>query len=110
MATSSRTKSKAGSKVKPRFKKVTPKAETHHAEKEAELTVHDGKLVVRLSRESHPEVFDLDRLTKQVRKMIETYNRKRSARDLCEFLQETEKSLQIILKNQLEDAMRKYLV
>jgi len=108
MATS--TKSKTKTKGKPRFKKVGPKSDPHPGEKEAELTVHDGKLVVRLSRESHPEVFDLDRLTKQVRKMIDAYYRKRSARDLCEFLQETEKSLQIILKNQLEDAMRKYLV
>ena len=37
-----------------------------------------------------------------------THRRKRKLRDVIEFLEETEKSLQIILKNHLEDAMRIY--
>ncbi len=78
-------------------------------EDDDELQVKGGKLVVRLSRESHPEIFDLDRLCKQIRKMIDAHGRKRKTRDLCSFLAETEKGLQILLRNHLEDAMRKYL-
>lgn len=78
-------------------------------EDDDELQVKGGKLVVRLSRESHPEVFDLDRLCKQIHKMLDAHGRKKAARDLCSFLAETEKGLQILLRNHLEDAMRKYL-
>ena len=66
-------------------------------------------LVVRLARESHPEIFELDRLIKQVHKTMSFCQRKPKARDVHEFLDETEKGLQIILRNHLEDAMRKYL-
>jgi len=75
----------------------------------AQFEVHDGQLVVRLSRDKHPEVFDTDKLMKSMRKVIETYGKNRKCRDLVEFLEETEKSLEILLRNYLEDAMRKYL-
>ncbi len=95
---------------KPRRAKSKPaRAPTVVADGATELQVKGGQLVVRLSRDSHPEVFDLDRLIKQVSKMIKVHGRKRKNRDLHEFLVETEKSLQIILRNRLEDAMRKYL-
>ena len=74
-----------------------------------ELQVKGGALVVRLARDSHPVVFDVDRLCKTIRKTIEVYSRRRECTDLCEFLQETDKGLQIILRNHLEAAMRKYL-
>ena len=45
----------------------------------------------------------------KVEKMKKTYGRRKKTRDLCQFLSETDKSLQIILRNHLEDAMRKYL-
>ena len=67
------------------------------------------RLVVRLSRENHPEIFELDRLIKQIHKVMDFCKRKRNARDVKEFLVETEKGLQIILRNHLEGAMRKYL-
>ena len=95
---------------KPRRAKKKPaRARTVVADGATELQVKGGQLVVRLSRDSHPEVFDLDRLSKEVRKMIKAHGRKRKNADLNEFLVETEKSLQIILRNHLEDAMRKYL-
>ena len=50
-----------------------------------------------------------DKLLKSMRKIIETYGNRRKCRDLVEFLEETEKSLEILLRNHLEDAMRKYL-
>ena len=73
------------------------------------LEMRGGRLTVRISRESHPEVFEIDRLLKQVRKVIDRQTRNRKMRDFREFLEETEKSLQIILSNHLEDALRKYL-
>jgi hypothetical protein len=79
------------------------------SKKGAQFQVHDGQLVVRLSKDQHPEVFETDRLMKSMRKVIETYGSKRKCRDLVEFLEETEKSLEILLRNHLEDAMRKYL-
>ena len=78
-------------------------------EKGSELEMKGGKLVIRISRESHPEIYDLDKLIKQIEKMKKTYGRRKKTRDLCQFLSETDKSLQIILRNHLEDAMRKYL-
>ena len=59
------------------------------------------RLVVKLSRESHPEVFAIDKLTKHVSKLIEEFKGKRKLRDVVEFLRETEKSLGIVLNNHL---------
>ncbi len=73
------------------------------------LTMRGERLVVKLSRDSHPEVFAIDKLSKQVTKLIEDFKGKRKMRDVVEFLRETEKSLGIILTNHLEDALRKYL-
>ncbi|MHC4973253.1 MAG: hypothetical protein ACYTG3_13075 [Planctomycetota bacterium] len=79
------------------------------AERLSALEVKGDRLVVRISRDTHPEIFDIDRLMKAVCKVINTYEKKRKMRDLVEFLSETEKSLEIILSNHLEDALRKYL-
>ena len=73
-----------------------------------ELLMNGSRLVVRLSRDEHPEIFDLDNLVKQMQALSRAHRRKRKMRDVIEFLEETEKSLQIILKNHLEDAMRIY--
>ena len=73
------------------------------------LTMRGERLVVKLSRESHPEVFAIDKLNKHVSKLIEEFKGKRKLRDVVEFLRETEKSLGIVLNNHLEDALRKYL-
>src|SRR5262245_57086580 len=67
------------------------------------------RLVVRISRESHPEIFDIDRLIRTLAKSREQYESKKRMRDLCELLAETEKSLQIVLANHLEEALRRYL-
>ena len=72
------------------------------------LSMKGDQLVVRLSRESHPEIFELDRLCKQVTKVIKACKGKRRAQDVVGFLDETQKGLQIILRNHLEVAMRKY--
>ena len=74
-----------------------------------DVEVKGGRLVIQISRDEHPEIFDLNRLLKQTQKVIEAYQRKKKMRDVVEFLTETEKSLQIVLKNHLEDAMRQYL-
>ena len=74
-----------------------------------DVEVKGGRLVVQISRDEHPEIFDLNRLLKQTQKVMQAYQRKKKMRDVVEFLAETEKSLQIVLKNHLEDAMRKYL-
>jgi hypothetical protein len=73
------------------------------------IEMQGERLVVRISRESHPEIFDIDRLVKTLAKAREQYESKRKMRDLCEFLSETEKSMQIILTNHLEEALRRYL-
>lgn len=73
-----------------------------------ELQMNGSHLVVKLSRDEHPEIFDLDQLIKQMQQVTRSYRRKRKMRDVVEFLCETEKSLQIILKNHLQDAMRMY--
>ena len=73
------------------------------------LEMKGEKLVVKISRESHPDVFEIDRLIKQIQKVRQDNAKNRRLRDLCEFLEETEKSLQIILSNHLEDALRTYL-
>ena len=74
-----------------------------------ELEMKGGRLVVQISRDEHPEIFAINKLLKQTQKVIAEYQRKKKMRDLVEFLIETEKSLQIVLKNHLEDAMRTYL-
>ena len=103
MATTARKKTTRKKKAPARKPKLTA------TKKDAQFAVHDGQLVVRLSRDKHPEVFDTDRLLKQMSKIIQTYGKNRKCRDLVEFLEETEKSLEILLRNHLEDAMRKYL-
>lgn len=79
------------------------------AERLSALEVKGDRLVVRVSKDTHPEIFDIDRLIKSVCKVINAYEKKRKLRDLVEFLSETQKSLEIILSNHLEDALRKYL-
>jgi len=101
MATTSRKKT---TKRKPATRKSAAAAA-----KEAEIKVMDGRLVVRLSKQQHPEVFETDKLLKDMQRIRDRYGRKRKCRDLIEFLSETEKSLEIILRNHLEDAMRMYL-
>lgn len=73
-----------------------------------ELQINGGSLVIKLSRDEHPEVFELDHLVKQMQLIIRSYRRKDKMRDVIEFLEETEKSLHIILRNHIEDAMRIY--
>jgi hypothetical protein len=77
--------------------------------KVSSIEMQGDRLVVRISRESHPEIFDIDRLIKTLAKARESHSSQRRMRDLCEFLAETEKSLQIILANHLEEALRSYL-
>ena len=77
--------------------------------KESSIEMQGERLVVRVSRESHPEIFDIDRLIRTLAKSREQYESKKRMRDLCEFLAETEKSLQIVLANHLEEALRRYL-
>ena len=123
-AASTKTASKASKSVartKPKLaarKRVTARVRTNskairtklaEAEKGGALTMKDGSLVVSLARDSHPEIFEIDDLVKQVQAMIKKHNRKQKMRDLRDFLLETEKSLQIILSNHLEVALRKYL-
>ncbi|MHC4939135.1 MAG: hypothetical protein ACYTHK_09220 [Planctomycetota bacterium] len=103
MANTARKKTTRKKKAAVRKPKLTA------TKKAAQFNVRDGQLVVRLSRDKHPEVFDADRLMKQMRKVIDTHGKTRKCRDLVEFLEETEKSLEILLRNHLEDAMRKYL-
>ena len=97
------------SRKKTTKRKTASRKRSDSASKEAEIQVMDGRLVVRLSRDQHPEVFEADKLLKDMKRIRTKYSRKRKCRDLLEFLSETEKSLEIILRNQLEDAMRKYL-
>ena len=107
---------KATSRKKPvAQKRITAKVRSPKplreavAERLSALEVKGDRLVVRISRDTHPEIFDIDRLMKAVCKVINNYDKKRKMRDLVEFLSETEKSLEIILSNHLEDALRKYL-
>ena len=79
------------------------------SKKNAQFKVQDGQLVVHLSRAEHPEVFDTDKLLKAMRRVAKTHGGDPKCQDLVEFLNETERSLEILLRNHLEDAMRKYL-
>jgi len=106
MATTARKKTGKKKTVSARSSRAKVTAAKNGA---AQFEVHDGRLVVRLSRSKHPEVFDTDKLMKSMHKIIDTYGSNPKCRDLVQFLEETEKSLEILLRNYLEDAMRKYL-
>jgi len=73
------------------------------------MQMQGERLTVKLSRSAHPEIFDIEKLIKDLAKTRESYKGKRKMRDFCELLAETEKSLEIVLSNHLEDALRKYL-
>ncbi|MGQ0614116.1 MAG: hypothetical protein ACT4PV_10305 [Planctomycetaceae bacterium] len=73
------------------------------------VEMQGDRLVVRISRNQNPELYDIDRLIRSIRLLIDTHATTRHMRDLTTFLEETERSLQIILRNHLELAMRKYL-
>ena len=103
-----RAKPPAKKKVKRTTKVVSERRRTKKASCTTELQMNGSRLVVRLSRDEHPEIFDLEHLAKQMRDVAATYRGKRKMRDVLEFIAETEKSLQILLKNHLEDAMRMY--
>ena len=106
MATTARKKTRKKKTTSARSSRAKVTAAKNGA---AQFEVHDGRLVVRLSRSKHPEVFDTDKLMKSMHKIIDTYGSNTRCRDLVQFLEETEKSLEILLRNYLEDAMRKYL-
>jgi hypothetical protein len=118
-ATKSRAKKKKAPVKRTRAKSTTtrrrvkkpavPRIDLDQAASKTELEMKGDRLVVRLSRQSHPEIFELDRLTKAVDRVINHCKRKKQTRDVVEFLGETRKGLQILLRNHLEDAMRKYL-
>ena len=66
-------------------------------------------LTIALSRDAHPEVFEIDELLKSLRALRLRHKSKRKMRDFVQFIEETEKSIEIILSNHLEDALRKYI-
>ena len=107
-------KKKTKTRAKKRTRKTTRVVRERQSEKVSaelcttELQMNGSRLVVRLSRDDHPEIFDLEHLAKHMRDVAATYQGKRKMRDVLEFIAETEKSLQILLKNHLEDAMRMY--
>ena len=112
----SKVKAKARAKPKARVSKGTRTRKVTSArtkvsvtEKGGALTMRNGSLVVSLSKDSHPEIFEVDALAKEVNQLVKQWRRKSRLRNEREFLVETEKSLQIILSNLLEDALRKYL-
>jgi len=74
-----------------------------------QIQMQGERLVIRISRDSHPELYEIDKLNRRMRMMIRAYKRKSEMRDLVEFLAETEKGLQIILRNHLDAAIRQYL-
>jgi len=80
-----------------------------HSAKVNSIEMQGDRLVVRISRDSHPEIFDIDRVIKSLAKVRNSYSQKRKLADLCDFLAETEKSLQIILSTPLAAALRRYL-
>lgn len=73
------------------------------------VQIEGDRVTVRISRNSHPELYDIDKLIRAMRALIENYSENRVMRDFVTFLAETEKGLQIILRNHLELAMRQYL-
>jgi len=110
MATTKPTKTK---RKRKQDKKITARVSGAPidltAAKVNSIEMQGDRLVVRISRTSHPEIFDIDKLIKQLAKVRENYEKRRKMRDLTDFLGETEKSLAIILSNHLEEALRKYL-
>jgi hypothetical protein len=113
MATQRKTKRREGFKGFLPGKRITARVTGAPIDltpsKANSIEMQGERLVVRISRESHPEIFDIDRLIKTLAKAREQHSSKRKMSDLCEFLSETEKSLQIILTNHLEEALRRYL-
>jgi len=108
---------KRKTKARPKSRK-TIKSQPRKGDRPIDVTGTHGdtgiemkgeRLVVKLSRESHPDVFEIDRMVKHVQKVRESNKGNRKLRNFCEFLAETEKSLQIILSNHLDAALRKYL-
>ena len=73
------------------------------------LEMDGDRLMVRISRDSHPDLYEIDRLSKHMKELIDSCGGRRKMRDLVDFLAETDKGLQILLRNHLEAAMRKYL-
>ncbi|MGH7162882.1 MAG: hypothetical protein ACREID_05310 [Planctomycetota bacterium] len=73
------------------------------------VEVQGDRLVIRISREHNPELYDIDRLSRLMKSMMQTYARRQQMRDFVDFLAETDRSLQIILRNHLDVAMRKYI-
>ncbi len=113
MATQRKTKRREGFKGFLAGKRITARVTGAPIDltpsKANSIEMQGERLVVRISRESHPEIFDIDRLVRTLAKAREHYESKKRMKDLCEFLSETEKSLQIILTNHLEEALRRYL-
>ena len=106
----------------PTTRKVTKKKRTTRRRKKdtdidlvrlekskGKLEMDGDRLMVRISRDSHPDLYEIDKLSKRMNELMKTYGRKRKMRDLVDFLAETDKGLQIILRNHLEATMRKYL-
>jgi len=73
------------------------------------VQIEGDRVTVRISRHSHPELYDIDKLSRAMRALMQHYAHDRSMRDFVTFIAETEKGLQIILRNHLEHAMRHYL-
>jgi len=117
MATRGKTPSRRGAATKRKKKSPASKARTRAkrsvdlsvSEEGTRLEMNGEKLTIALSRDAHPEVFEIDELLKALRGVRERHKSKRKLRDFVQFLEETEKSLEIILSNHLEDALRKYI-
>ncbi len=113
MATQRKTKRREGFKGLLDGKRITARVTGAPIDltpsKSNSIEMQGQRLVVRISRESHPEIFDIDRLVRTLTKAREHYESRKKMKDLCDFLSETEKSLQIILTNHLEEALRRYL-
>ncbi len=103
---SQNTKATTPSKKKTR---VTPSVDLSPSDNGTRLEMNGEKLTISLSRDAHPEVFEIDELLKVMRKVRLHHKNKRKMRDIVQFLEETEKSIEIILSNHLEDALRKYI-
>ena len=92
MATTKRkTKKKktVSRKRKPVARRVAKKTGTAciglAASEKVGLEMEGESLTVKLSRKLHPEVFDIDRMVKQIKRMRESYKGKRKMRDFCDF-------------------------
>ncbi len=107
MSTTSKVKKKT--RATRRRKKDTDIDLVRLEKSKGKLEIDGDRLMVRISRDSHPDLYEIDRLSKHMQELIKTYGPQRNMRHLVDFLAETDKSLQIILRNHLEAAMRKYL-